>query len=228
MEKVLQNNPVRSTFFQAKFVLDTKRGRLQKLKYCRTCVILRPARVSHCNFCGHCVEKYDHHCPWLGNCIGKKNYKDFLFFLISTITLVSFYFSICIKIIYDGSVSHNFSNTIHGHGGIFFILLYTFTVSHIKVFCLLVSLMGFHCFLIKNNSTTHEFFARTWEKPNYNPYKLSCLKQLKAICCVRKDSWVSEVKVHSQPEIAPEIFIVSGSIEEKSNSLNTTALNRQC
>lgn len=227
MEKVLQINPIRSTFFQAKFVLNTKRGRLQKLKYCRTCVILRPARVSHCNVCGYCVEKYDHHCPWLGNCIGKKNYKDFLCFLTSTTTLILFDFSVCIKVIYDDSVTHSFSSAIQGFGGIFFILLYTFTVMFIKVFCFLISLIGFHCFLIKNNTTTHEFFVNSWKKPNYNPYKLSLLKHLKSICWLRKSSWVSVVQTHSQPEIAPEILIVSGSLEEKSNSLNTTALNKQ-
>lgn len=46
-----------------------------KMRFCRTCLIYRAPRVSHCSDCNICVERFDHHCPWVGICIGKKNYK---------------------------------------------------------------------------------------------------------------------------------------------------------
>jgi hypothetical protein len=58
------------------------KGRLLKVKFCKTCLIIRPLGSSHCVVCNLCVERYDHHCPWVGNCIGRNNYKPFFMFLI--------------------------------------------------------------------------------------------------------------------------------------------------
>jgi hypothetical protein len=57
-------------------------GRLLKIKFCKTCYVIRPIGASHCGICNTCVERYDHHCPWIGNCIGKNNYRYFFFFLL--------------------------------------------------------------------------------------------------------------------------------------------------
>lgn len=57
-------------------------GRLLKIKFCKTCLNIRPLAASHCAICNVCVDRYDHHCPWIGTCIGRNNYKYFFLFLL--------------------------------------------------------------------------------------------------------------------------------------------------
>ncbi len=53
-----------------------------QMKFCRTCMVWRPPRTSHCSLCESCKLKFDHHCPWIGKCIALKNYHHFLFFIL--------------------------------------------------------------------------------------------------------------------------------------------------
>lgn len=68
-------------------VRDTKG--FKPIRYCQVCNIFRPpTRASHCYTCGVCVVGFDHHCVWLGTCIGKRNYLDFIIFLISLLIFI--------------------------------------------------------------------------------------------------------------------------------------------
>ncbi|CAD5326390.1 unnamed protein product [Arabidopsis thaliana] len=55
-----------------------------RVRFCRKCNQLKPARCHHCSVCGRCVLKMDHHCVWVVNCVGALNYKYFLLFLFYT------------------------------------------------------------------------------------------------------------------------------------------------
>jgi palmitoyltransferase ZDHHC9/14/18 len=68
-------------------IVSTNGAHLTRLKYCHTCLVLRPERAFHCHFCGNCVHQFDHHCIWLGSCIAGRNYKQFFSFLIGVMCL---------------------------------------------------------------------------------------------------------------------------------------------
>ena len=51
--------------------------------------VFRPPRCSHCHICNYCMEKFDHHCPWLGTCVAKKNYFNFILYVLFKSLLLS-------------------------------------------------------------------------------------------------------------------------------------------
>lgn len=62
---------------------------------CTTCQWKKPARSKHCSVCNRCVLRFDHHCIWINNCVGQKNYKWFLLYLISNITMMIYGAYLC-------------------------------------------------------------------------------------------------------------------------------------
>ena len=61
--------------------LNGQKAFVTRLKFCFSCMILRPKRSVHCRSCDVCVEMFDHHCPFISNCVGKRNYVYFWFFI---------------------------------------------------------------------------------------------------------------------------------------------------
>lgn len=64
-----------------------------KLKFCKTCQIIRPPWAYHCTVCNWCVELMDHHCFWMSVCVGRTNYREFILF-ICMLEFGKFYFDI--------------------------------------------------------------------------------------------------------------------------------------
>lgn len=133
------------------------KGVVVRLKYCETCCIYRPPRASHCRQCDNCVENEDHHCIWLNNCIGKRNYRTFFTFVISSalLCLYAIAFSLChILLLYTQS-DMSFKDTLSMAPVSLFIVLICFILV-IPIGCLAC----YHCFLLNEGVTTHEQLRR--------------------------------------------------------------------
>ena len=114
------------------------------IKFCHTCRIFRPLRASHCSACDNCIDRFDHHCPWLGCCIGRRNYKFFYAFLLST-------FSLILVIITTAFLSVN-SDSMQRNNVIKWILI---VIAFIFIFPVL-GLCGYHSKLFLSDVTTNE------------------------------------------------------------------------
>jgi palmitoyltransferase ZDHHC9/14/18 len=104
------------------------RGALTKLKYCRTCHIVRPPRSSHCTECDMCVERFDHHCPWLSNCIGAKNYSYFCAFIWSSSVLICMVLIGCLWLITLKCQDDDLADVINAHPASLVLAITEFTV----------------------------------------------------------------------------------------------------
>ncbi|OMJ73437.1 hypothetical protein SteCoe_27885 [Stentor coeruleus] len=139
------------------------KGTLLKMKFCKTCMLFRPPRSSHCSICDLCVEEFDHHCPWIGNCVGKRNYVYFFKFLLSTNSLALTAFACCIAHV---SNSNNLGEEKSQIVSLILAVLLFFVLFFI------CGLFGFHLYLLFTGITTNEKIKQTWPQREFNPYTL--------------------------------------------------------
>ncbi|XP_076261618.1 palmitoyltransferase ZDHHC15B isoform X2 [Rhynchophorus ferrugineus] len=120
------------------------------VRFCDKCKTVKPDRTHHCSVCGECVLKMDHHCPWINNCVCFTNYKFFVLFLgyaliyCLYICLTSFPYFIAF-----------WMGDLQGMGR--FHILFLFFIA-IMFGVSLMSLFGYHCYLVLENRTTLEAF----------------------------------------------------------------------
>ncbi|KAL5289228.1 ZDHHC2 family protein [Megaselia abdita] len=121
------------------------------VRFCEKCQIIKPDRGHHCSVCGTCVLKMDHHCPWVNNCVNFTNYKFFVLFLGYAL----------LYCLYIALTSLEFfikfwkNELTEGMGR--FHILFLFFVSLMFAISL-VSLFGYHIYLVLHNRTTLEAF----------------------------------------------------------------------
>ncbi|XP_037102789.1 palmitoyltransferase ZDHHC1 isoform X3 [Syngnathus acus] len=67
-------------------VLDrSKRAHVIENCHCYLCQVDVGPKSKHCSACNKCVADFDHHCRWLNNCVGSRNYKLFLYSVVSAV-----------------------------------------------------------------------------------------------------------------------------------------------
>jgi len=162
-------------------------GHVIQLKFCATCKIFRPPRVSHCSLCDACIANFDHHCPWVGNCVGLRNYRYFYLFLLSLSILCIYIFVfniINIVLRTQENVSSSFADAIREtpatvvEGLICFFSIWS-----------VLGLWGYHTYLICRSVTTNEDIKDTWNVSHRglemkNPFSKgnSCLNCFSTLC----------------------------------------------
>lgn len=146
-----------------------------RLKFCKTCKLLRPPRASHCPVCGVCVERFDHHCPWVGNCIGKKNYVLFVTFLCVLTANQGYMWGICLfHILKTKGESEDWGTTIDQEIAEVVLGAFSAVVKSIQIFLFAACLSLFHFFLIARNETTYERIKKNWKYRGENPFNTGC------------------------------------------------------
>ncbi|KAL8037098.1 hypothetical protein ABFX02_11G017300 [Erythranthe guttata] len=148
-------------------------GHAVKVKYCDTCLLYRPPRVSHCSICNNCVQRFDHHCPWVGQCIGIRNYRYFYMFITTSTVLCVYVFVVSwINLVQTkGKATRAMSRDILSD----FLIVYCFIVVWF-----IGGLTVFHFYLISTNQTTYENFRYRYDRKS-NPYNKGIIENFREV-----------------------------------------------
>uniref|UniRef100_V5HVC4 Palmitoyltransferase n=2 Tax=Ixodes ricinus TaxID=34613 RepID=V5HVC4_IXORI len=120
------------------------------VRYCEKCHLIKPDRAHHCSVCGKCILKMDHHCPWVNNCVSFTNYKHFILFLAYSLIYCLFVAATTLQYFIKF-----WTNDLEGWGR--FHILFLFFVAFMFAISL-VSLFGYHIYLVMVNRSTLEAF----------------------------------------------------------------------
>ncbi|KAL2324828.1 hypothetical protein Fmac_023886 [Flemingia macrophylla] len=172
-------------------------------KKCNKCHAYKPPRTHHCRVCRRCILKMDHHCLWINNCVGYWNYKAFFVFVLYA-TIASIYS----MVIFICSVHHQDWDSIKGSSPlwIFYVtyglLLFILTIT-------LLTLVGWHVYLILHNMTTIEYHEGNRAKwlamksgQSYrHPYNMGAYKNITLILGPNMLKWFCPTAVgHLNPK----------------------------
>ncbi|KAB1267601.1 Palmitoyltransferase ZDHHC20 [Camelus dromedarius] len=108
------------------------------IRYCERCQLIKPDRAHHCSACDICVLKMDHHCPCKSE-------------IPSPMEPLTCFLSIDINPFSVNELSDTRAK---------FHVLFLFFVSTM-FFISVLSLLGYHCWLVGKNRTTIAFGVRT-------------------------------------------------------------------
>ncbi|KAM4602881.1 palmitoyltransferase ZDHHC1 isoform 2-T3 [Polymixia lowei] len=149
--------------------------------HCYLCQVDVGPKSKHCSACNKCVANFDHHCRWLNNCVGSRNYKLFLYSVVSALlgvcmVLISATY-VFIEFFLDPSKLRTDKHfQVKNETGVWFVFLPVAPVSTagaaipalagltIALGLLSCTLLGhlfcFHIYLMWNRLSTYEYIVR--------------------------------------------------------------------
>ena len=73
-----------------KLVYEEENKTAKNFRKCKDCKlwINTDEKTIHCKKCDICIEGYDHHCDCINICVGKKNIKNFYFFILLSFLVI--------------------------------------------------------------------------------------------------------------------------------------------
>ncbi|XP_045827679.1 probable protein S-acyltransferase 15 [Trifolium pratense] len=165
-------------------------------KKCDKCFGYKPPRTHHCRVCRRCVLKMDHHCLWINNCVGYWNYKAFFDFILYA-TISSIYSTV---LFISCVLQKEWGHTIESSLKLFYVLYGTVVVG---LTITLLSLTGWHVYLILHNMTTIEYYEGNRAKwlaaktgQNYrHPYNIGAYKNITLILGPTMLKWLCPTAV---------------------------------
>jgi len=167
---------------------NTNRTISGAVRYCEKCRNIKPDRAHHCSVCGECVLKMDHHCPWVNNCVCFTNYKFFILFLG-----YSLIYCIYVSLTSVQYFIEFWKGDLEGMGK--FHILFLFFVA-LMFAVSLVSLFGYHCYLVIHNRTTLEAFRPAVFRtgPDKNGFSLGAYNNFQEVFGDNPRTWFIPVQ----------------------------------
>lgn len=160
-------------------------------KKCDKCFGYKPPRTHHCRVCRRCVLKMDHHCLWINNCVGYWNYKAFFAFILYA-TIASIYsMVIFICCVLQKDWRHIEGSSLKIYYVFCGTVLFGLTMT-------LLTLSGWHVYLILHNMTTIEYYEGNRAKwlamktgQSYrHPYNIGAYKNITRILGPNMLKWL--------------------------------------
>ncbi|XP_017049369.1 palmitoyltransferase ZDHHC20-B isoform X2 [Drosophila ficusphila] len=215
----------------------TNRTMNGSVRFCEKCKIIKPDRAHHCSVCSCCVLKMDHHCPWVNNCVNFYNYKYFVLFLGYALVYCLY---VAFTTLHDFVEFWKYDNNgysaqgqLNASGMGRFHILFLFFIA-IMFAISLVSLFGYHIYLVLVNRTTLESFRAPIFRvggPDKNGYNLG---RYANFCEVFGDDWQywflpvfsSRGEGYSYPTSSDQSRVSTASPVQRYDAMGETATSR--